>query len=117
MALFAANNIARAIVTNSFNGVMLAGLVANVRSSDPVRRERIHAFARALGTTVVMTLERSTLITESELQLRTAVESAPESDVAMAFRGLADYACSADPARLTIPTPFGQEAFFDFMRE
>lgn len=117
MALFAANNIARAVVANAFNGVALAGLVANVRSADPVARARIHAFARALGTTVVMTLERSPLIADAELQLRTAVESAPESDVAMAFRLLADYACSADPATLTTPTPFGQEAFFEFMRE
>jgi nitrogenase iron protein NifH len=117
MALFAANNIARAVVSNAFNGVKLAGLVANVRSPDPVRRERIRAFAEALGTTVVMTLERSQLIADSELELCTAVESAPDSDVALAFRELADHACSADPAHLTIPTPFGQEAFFDFMRE
>ena len=116
MALFAANNIARAVVANSANGAVLAGLVANVRSGDPQRRARVDAFARALGTRVVMTLERSTLISDAELELSTAVETAPGSDVAQAFSALADAALELDPDTVGKPTPLEQEAFFEFMR-
>jgi len=116
MALFAANNIARAVVANASNGVVLAGLVANVRSDDAQRRARVDAFARTLGTRVVMTLERSDLISDAELQLSTAVETAPESGVAAAFRRLADAAIALDPSSVEKPTPLDHEAFFDFMR-
>ncbi len=116
MALFAANNIARAVIANASNGVVLAGLVANLRSADATRRARVDDFARALGTRVVATLERSALISDAELELKTAVEMAPESDVARTFRALADDVLALDPEALASPTPLEQEAFFDFMR-
>jgi nitrogenase iron protein NifH len=116
MALFAANNIARAVVANAFNGAALAGVIANLRSADAVQRARVDEFARRLGTRVVMTLERSALIAEAERQLMTAVETAPASDEAQAFRALADYVLQLDAASLPAPTPLAPEAFFEFAR-
>jgi nitrogenase iron protein NifH len=117
MALFAANNIARAVLTNAANGVVLAGLVANLRGADEVARTRVHAFAARIGTSVVMTLERSTLIAEAELALETAVERSPGSEVASLFRTLAEHCLGADTAHVPLPNPLEQEAFFEFMRE
>jgi nitrogenase iron protein NifH len=117
MALFAANNIAKAILANASNGATLAGFVANLRSADPGRLKRIHALAKALGTSVVATLERSDAIADAELQLKTAVETAPESDAARSFHTLADWALKTEPGDFQNPTPLGHEEFFQFMRE
>ena len=116
MALFAANNIARAVINYSYNGVKLAGLVANIRSADDKERQRIHDFAEAIGTRVVMTLERSKLVAAAELQLMTVVDTNPDSDEATRFRELADFTMGLDVKSIDNPTPLDQEAFFNFMR-
>ena len=116
MALFAANNIARAVIANAANGVVLAGLVANLRGNDKARTQRIHDFAQKLGTHVVMTLSRSSLIADAELDLNTAVETAPGSPEAAAFRALADHTLALDASTVALPTPLEQEEFFEFMR-
>ncbi|MBI5481530.1 MAG: AAA family ATPase [Deltaproteobacteria bacterium] len=116
MALFAANNIARAIVANAFNGAVLAGIVVNLRSAGAAQVARVHEFATLLGTRVVLTLERSGLISNAERELMTVVETAPGSDVASAFRELADHILRLDASPLPSPTPLEGEAFFKFAR-
>lgn len=117
MALFAANNIARAVINYAYNGVKLAGLVANIRSADERQRQRIHDFAEAIGTKVVMTLERSKLVAEAELDLKTVVDIAPDSEEAARFRELAEYTIGLDASTIGNPKPMDQEQFFEFMRD
>jgi nitrogenase iron protein NifH len=105
MALFAANNIGRAIINYAYNGIVLAGLVANIRMADETQRARIHRFAERLGTKVVAVLERSRLIEDAEKKLMTAVDTAPESDVAKTFATLADYTWLSIPNPWRIPPP------------
>ncbi len=117
MALFAANNIARAIINYSYNGIVLAGLVANVRSANEADRERLHRFAARLGTKVVAVIERSELISAAERQLMTVIDTAPESDVSKIFSGLAEFTLGFEVAEVANPTPMTEDEFFEFMRE
>ncbi len=117
MALFAANNIARAIINYSYNGVVLAGLVANVRAPTEEQTQRIRRFAEKLGTTVVLTLERCPLVDTAERSLMTVIDTAPESDFAGHFRDLADFSLAFDVAAQDDPVPMTEAELFTFLRE
>ena len=117
MALFAANNIARAVLANASNGVVLAGLIANLRSSDEAAHARVQRFAQRIGSTIVMILPRSPLIANAEQYLLTAVEQYPDSDIAISFQRLATHCLSASPTSQTALTPMEQEEFFQFLQE
>lgn len=111
MALFAANNIAKAVVTYQPNGVFLAGLVANLRDVD--RSGLVERFAERIGTSVLATLARDPKIIEAERGCRTVVEHAPRSPAASAIRDLA--AALAGVATAAPPTPLSDAAFFDLI--
>ena len=70
MAIFAANNIARAIDIYRSNGVCLAGLVVNLRSNE-ANVNLLHAFADRLNTKVITVVERDPRIQEAEKHQRT----------------------------------------------
>jgi len=115
MAVFAANNIARAIDIYRANGVCLAGLVINLRSKDaPV--EPLYRFAERINTKVLTVIERDPRIMEGERQQRTILEWAPEAPAAKAFRELGDAIQAIDPAQMPLPTPMTDEEFFEFLR-
>ena len=118
MALFAANNISKAIINYAYNGVVLAGLVANLREGDrPEHRARVEAFAERLGTRVVTFLDRTRLVDRAERDLMTVIDTAPDSAFAQRFRELVDWAVAFDPdAQERPPTPMSEAEFFDFMR-
>ena len=115
MAIFAANNIARAVDTYHGNGVRLAGLVINLRGRDidlaPLRR-----FAERLGTRILAVVDRDPLVMEGERQQQTIVEFAPSSATAKALVGLADTLFTLDAKALPPPTPMSDHDFFDFLR-
>lgn len=115
MALFAANNIARAIEIYQENGVRLAGLVVNLRSNDAPRGP-LYAFASRLGTTILGILERDRRIMEAEKAHLTIVEHAPESEVAKVIRAIGEALLQKDAEQLPLPTPMSDEDFFDFLR-
>jgi nitrogenase iron protein NifH len=115
MALFAANNIAKAIVTYRGNGVVLAGLVANLRAA-AVRPPLVDQFAAAIGSRVLATIPRDPAVIESEKRRETVLDGAPASPAAEALRALAaaieQVVCAAVPP----PTPLSDEAFFELVR-
>lgn len=115
MAVFAANNIARAVLSYQRNGVVLAGLVVNRRDNAadiaPVAR-----FCEALGTRVLCELPRDPRIIEAERAQRTILEYAPDSPAAAALRGLGDTLGALDPSTLSPPRPMEDGALFDFIR-
>jgi len=115
MAIFAANNIARAIEIYRNNGVCLAGLVVNLRSKDadiePLRR-----FAARINTTVLAVVERDLRIMAAERQQRTIVEFAPESPAAQAFRVLGTALEAIHSEQMPLPTPMSDEELFEFLR-
>lgn len=116
MAIFAANNIARAIDIYRENGVCLAGLVANMRSKD-AQLEPLERFAKRLNTTILAVVERDSRIMEGERQQRTILEWAPEAPAAEALRTLGKAIEAIEPEAMPLPTPMTDEGFFEFLRD
>jgi len=116
MALYAANNVARAIQTYSANGVRLAGLVANLRDPDG-DRARVEAFAKSLGTELIGVLPRDPAVRDAEYTGNvTAVEHAPDSPFAQAVVEFAAQLRNLDPATCPPPTPADDRSFFTTWR-
>ncbi len=116
MALFAANNITKAIHTYQANGVVLAGLVANLRTPD-ADRGLVGRFAAALGSEVLAYVPRDPMIIAAERARSTIVEHAPDSPAAQSFRTLAERIARIDKDAIPLPTPLSDAAFFEFIRE
>lgn len=114
MALFAANNIAKAVVTYASNGVVLAGLVANLKTSD--ESHLIRLFAEHIDTKILATLPRDRNIIEAERRCQTVLDYAPESAGAMALQTLAKALSDVSTELVTTPKPLGDEAFFELVR-
>jgi len=109
MALFAANNIAKAVVTYAPNGVSLAGLVANLRGGDAAVVER---FAARIGTRVLASLERDPAVLEAERRCTTVLDHAPCGATADRIRDLGEALGQVDPARVPVPQPLAEEGLF-----
>ena len=118
MALFAANNISKAINTYRRNGVYLGGLVANLKS-ERADRPLIERFAEALSTRILAYIPRDGQVQAAERQQRTVIETAPESPAALALSELARQvqAIGPDSPPPAAPTPLTDEQFFDFIKE
>jgi nitrogenase iron protein NifH len=116
-ALFAANNITKAIHTYAENGVCLAGLIANYRTPKESDRQRVEEFAELLNTRVLAVLERSELIAISDRNSRTVIEDFPDSDVADAFALIAEEIAVMDPDEIELPTTLDDSEVFDFVME
>jgi nitrogenase iron protein NifH len=115
MALFAANNIARAVVTYHGNGVVLAGLVANLRAAGQ-EATLVERLAGALGTRVLAVLPRDPMIIEAERRCTTVLDHAPDSAASRVLRELGSVLDQVDPDRLAPPTPLNEDAFFELVR-
>ncbi|HNS98063.1 MAG TPA: AAA family ATPase [Polyangiaceae bacterium] len=115
MALFAANNISKAIHTYHENGVVLAGLVANLRTPS-ADRGLIERFAQRLGTSNLAFIPRDPLIIAAERERKTIVEYAPASPTALVFAELAEKIQKIVPETVPLPTPLDDDAFFEFIR-
>ena len=116
MALYAANNIARAVRNTAGRGSALVGLVANVRDAD-VDTGVIDRFAGLLGTGVLQFIPRDPLVRDAEYRKMTVAELAPNAPIVGLYRQLAAALAEvrADPAKL--PTPMTDEAFHELSRE
>ena len=89
MALYAANNICRGLVSfSSRGGARLGGIIGNGRGL-PDEEQTIAAFARGVGAEMVAFVPRSSLVQEGERAGQTVVEYAPESSQAQVYRELA----------------------------
>jgi nitrogenase iron protein NifH len=116
MALFAANNIARAVVAYQRNGVALAGLVLNQRAKG-IDQGPIARFAEKLGTRILVAVDREQAVMDGERIRRTVVEHAPESEASHAIQRLAQTLLEIDASTLPLPKPMTDEDFFDFIRD
>lgn len=115
MALYAANNIARAIRNYSENGVALCGLVANLRDRD-ADRGAIERFADEIGTKVLSFFPREAAVREAEFRRVTLVEHAPENELTRKIEALAESLLSFDRKKVAIPDPLSDERFNELSR-
>jgi len=116
MALYAANNISRAIPVYEKNGVVLAGLVVNLRGSDD-HLEMFKAFADKLSTRVLAVIPRDPEILAGERKRLTVVEHAPNSPGSQALKSLAQELDALDKKQLSLPTPMEDEEFYRFLEK
>lgn len=115
MALYAANNLFKAI--NKYapsGGAKLGGVIAN--SMRPgYAREIVNDFTERTGTTVAGYVERSIEVQQSELYGKTVIEAKPHSAQADIYRQLAKYV--AENEELVVPNPLGATELRDWARE
>ena len=89
MAIYAANNLFKGIHKYSQDGgALLGGVIANSINA-PYAKEIVDDFVSRTDTRVVEYVPRSLTVTQSELQGKTVIEAAPESEQAKVYRSLA----------------------------
>ena len=110
MSLYAANNISRGIKKLKGN---LGGIICNCKGIER-EEEIVAAFASERGTQVIGVIGRSNLIQRSELDAKTVVEFAPESEESDAYRKLANDIFEND--NYSTPQPMEDEDFENFFK-
>ncbi|MDR1714006.1 MAG: nitrogenase iron protein [Coriobacteriales bacterium] len=115
MAMYAANNICKGVqkYANS-GGVRLGGIICNSRKVDG-ERELLEAFATKLGSQLIYFVPRDNIVQHAEINKKTVIEYAPESDQANEYRGLAESVNNNE--MFVIPKPMKQEELEDLMME
>ncbi|MBP2316502.1 AAA family ATPase [Azospirillum soli] len=113
MALYAANNIARALNRFGQRGpVRLGGLICNQRNAF-MEREAVESLARSLGTQVAAFVPRDNVVQECEMQGKTVIEGAPDSAQANVYRSVARTILSNE--RYSVPTPLTDDEFEELL--
>jgi nitrogenase iron protein NifH len=89
MAIYAANNLFRGIQNYSNSGgALLGGVIANSINT-PFHRQILDDFVSRTKTQIMEYIPRSLTVTQSELQGKTTIEAAPDSEQASIYRRLA----------------------------
>jgi nitrogenase iron protein NifH len=115
MALYAANNIAKAVVNYASNGVVLAGIILNLRDNRE-DREPAYRFAKLLNTEIIGFVPRDPLVREAEYRRMTVVEHAPASHIASVYREIGEKILAVDPKKIQLPTPLTDFEFYEYTR-
>lgn len=117
MAMYAANNISRAVEIYQSNGVVLGGLIVNVRDNSAVDMEMLEAFAARLSTRIIGQIPRDPMVMYAERKRLTVVEHAPEAPASQAFGKLADDIVALNGADSRMPTPMEDDEFYKYLEE
>lgn len=103
MAIYAANNLFKGIQKYSREGgALLGGVIANSINA-PYAKEIVDDFVKRTDTQVVEYVPRSVTVTQSELQGKTTIEAAPQSEQAKVYQRLAQKI--ADHTESKVPAP------------
>jgi nitrogenase iron protein NifH len=103
MAVYAANNLFKGIKKYSTSGgALLGGVIANSINA-PYAKAIIDDFAKQTSTQIVEYVPRSVTVTQSELQGKTTIEAAPDSEQAGVYKRLAKRI--AEHTESKVPSP------------
>jgi nitrogenase iron protein NifH len=103
MAIYAANNLFKGIKKYSNSGgALLGGLIANSINA-PYAKEIVDDFVYRTKTQVVEYIPRSVTVTQAELQGKTSVEAAPNSEQAKIYGSLAKKVIETTESK--VPSP------------
>lgn len=103
MAIYAANNLFKGIKKYSNSGgALLGGVIANSINA-PYAKEIVDDFVKQTNTQVIEYIPRSVTVTQSELQGKTTIEAAPDSQQAKVYKSLAQKI--AEHTESKVPTP------------
>lgn len=107
MSIYAANNIAKGIRRLSRRGETgLAGIICNSSGNEPFEKEFLAEYASALGSKLIQFIPRSPVVQACEVESKTVLEHAPNSDEALVFLELAR--CVMENEGPVIPTPIDE---------
>jgi len=107
MAMYAANNICRGMKEFAKKGgSRLGGLIYNVRGSLDAY-DLVEEMANKIGTEITGKIPNSMLIAEGEIEGRTVIEYAPDSEISSIYRELARKIYENDTG--VIPNPLENE--------
>ena len=115
MSLYAANNIAKGIARFAGRGrVRLGGIIGNSRN---IRSEQklLETFATRLNTQLVALIPREQIVHQAEINRKTVIEWASESEQAHVYRELAGLIM--ENSALTVPTPLSFETLEELVLE
>jgi len=116
MSLYAANNVARAVLNYASNGIVCAGLLLNLRD-DSQDEGPVTRFTELLSTEVLGVLRREPLIREAEYARTTVVEHAPDAPITAQLNGLVDAILAVEPRDCRLPTPLSDQDFYALARD
>ncbi len=103
MAIYAANNLFKGIQKYSNSGgALLGGLIANSINL-PYAKEIVDDFVQRTQTQVVEYIPRSVTVTQAELQGKTTVEAAPNSEQAKIYSRLAQRVVETVESKVPAP--------------
>jgi nitrogenase iron protein NifH len=112
MAIYAANNLFRGIQKYSNSGgALLGGVIANSINA-PYSKDIIDDFVSRTQTQVIGYVPRSVTVTQSELQGKTVIEAAPNSEQAKVYRTLAERIASHKES--AVPAPLESKELTDW---
>ena len=115
MAIYAANNLFRAITKYApSGGAKLGGIIANSVSA-PYAHELIEDFAQVTSTRTIEYVPRSTTVAQAELYGQTVIEASPASPQADVYRRLARKIVEDTGA--AIPTPLAVNELRNWARK
>lgn len=107
MSLYAANNICKGIQRYAASGkTKLGGLICNSRLVDN-ERALVEEFAKELHTHLLYFLPRDNVVQRAELQRKTVIEYAPNSQQASEYRALAK--ALENNTQFSVPTPMSND--------
>ena len=109
MALYAANNISKAIKRfGERSSVRLGGIICNQRNAY-LEHEVVEKLADKISTQVISWIPRDNIVQECEMKNKTVVEGAPDSAQAKVYDDLASKIIAN--TNMVIPTPLDDEGF------
>ncbi|RJO66755.1 MAG: nitrogenase iron protein [Myxococcales bacterium] len=114
MSLYAANNICKAVKRYEPNGVVLGGLIANIRDTGD-DASAVERFAKTIQTQVVAVIGRDPIFREAERRLMPLIDLAPDHKVSKVFQDLADRILALDVKKCSSPKPLDDDAFDEFV--
>ncbi|HBS58202.1 MAG TPA: nitrogenase iron protein [Firmicutes bacterium] len=108
MAIYAANNLFKGIKKYSNSGgALLGGLIANSINA-PYAKDIVDDFVERTATRVVEYIPRSVTVTQAELQGKTTVEAAPDSEQAKIYARLAQKVVDTTESKTPSPLEISQ---------
>ncbi|MCK9150674.1 AAA family ATPase [Methanobacterium alcaliphilum] len=112
MAIYAVNNLFKGILKYSGSGGGLLGGIIGNSISKIAQREMIQDFSQQTETEVIEYVPRSPIVTRCELDGKTTIEGAPESEQAEVYRELARKVINNK--QKFIPRPFDVDDLSDW---
>ncbi|MDP4176838.1 MAG: nitrogenase iron protein [Bacillota bacterium] len=112
MSIYASNNLFRGIHKYSnAGGALLGGVIANSINA-PYAKDIVDDFVKQTNTQIMEYVPRSVTVTQSELQGKTTIEAAPNSEQAKIYTRLAERIANHTESKT--PSPLGVQELRDW---